>query len=383
MRKLMLVNGRVFDGYQFIGYKDILIEGNKVAGLQDQISSDCGRIDVKDMIVCPGFIDLHTHGALGWDFTNANSDGLSKVCYFFGEHGVTNFLATAHTAESQKIRSCLRQIALFKEKKHVYDNILGVHLEGPFINEKRKGAMNEQYIRLPSIENYDELVSGYEDIIKTITLAPEMTGAPQLIKYLKARGIYVSLGHSAATYDETLEAVNYGANRATHLFNAMSALNHREPGIAGGVLDCRDVFVEMIADGNHLHPAVIRLVYKIKGPDRCVIVSDSVEPAGLEDGEYNIGGKTVVMKDQICRQKGSDTLCGSTITLDQSVRNLITMGIDMEGALKMVTSNPAAAIGLKDKKGELKPGCDADIVVLDKNLNVVLTIIRGEILKDR
>lgn len=381
MNRLILENGNIFNGYGFIGYKDILIEDGKVIAIDAQINLDCQRIDMEGKYVCPGFIDIHIHGALGWDFTDAGVDDIKKICFFLAKHGITSILATALTAGNEKINSCLQQIKALKSEKYTGANVLGVHLEGPFINIKRKGGLNEQYIQMPSIDSYNILASGYEDIIKTITLAPEIPGAKELIKYLRDKGIYVSIGHSTATYEETIEAIHCGANRATHIFNGMDALNHREPGTVGGLLDSKDVFVEMIVDLIHLHPAVIRLLLNAKGADRCIAITDAIEAAGLEDGEYNIGGKMVIVKGFVGRLKDTLALSGSTITLDQSLKNMIAIGINLEDALKTVTSNPARAIGVNDRKGEVKQGFDADITVLDKSFDVAMVLINGEVIK--
>lgn len=381
MNKLILEKGNIFDGCRFIGSGDILIEEGKIVNIADQISSDCRRIDVQDMYVCPGFIDIHIHGACGCDFTDAERDHLKKICRYLALHGITSIVATALTAGNEKIRSCLQNIKEYNSKKRAGAKILGVHLEGPFINEKRKGGLNEKYIQEPTLENYKNLVEGYEEIIKTVTLAPEIPGARELIRYLREKGKYVSIGHSEASYDEIVEAVNLGANRATHIFNGMSALNHREPGTAGGLLERKEVYAEIIADLIHLHPAVIRLIFNAKGSGRCITISDAIEATGLEDGEYNIGGKEVTVSEGIGRLKESLILCGCTTMLDQSVKNLVAIGIDLDDVLKSVTSNPATALGFNGRKGEIKSGCDADIVVLDDNLDVIFTVINGEVIE--
>lgn len=377
MDGLLLTNGNVFNGYEFIGCKDILIEEGRIINIDDKINSDYRKIDLKGYYICPGFIDIHIHGACGCDFTNADEDNLKKISSFLAVHGTTSFLATALTAGNEKIRACLKNIKEFQSIGYKGANVLGVHLEGPFINEKKKGGLNERYIQKPTIDNYRNIVCGYEGIIKTITLAPEVPGAYELIAYLRNEGVKISIGHSVATYDETIQAVECGVNRGTHIFNGMNALDHKEPGIVGGLLDSKGVFVEMIADLLHLHPAIVRLLINSKGIGRCITISDAVEPTGMEDGEYEIGGKMVIVKDGAARLKENAALCGSTITLDQGLKNIVAIGVELEDALKTVTSNPAKAIGVDGNKGEIKSGYDADIVVLNNNLEVAFTMING------
>ncbi len=315
-----------------------------------------------EAILMPGFIDIHTHGAVGVDFLE--SENWEKVEDFFFSQGVTTFLPTSVSTSLEKMIGFLK----LAESKG-----LNAHLEGPYISIEKKGAQNPQFIRRPSLEEVEE-ISKFESL-KTITLAPEVVDEG-IVSKLEKKGVRVSLGHSNATYAETLRAFEEGARRITHFPNALRPLHHRELGIFGAAL-MRDFYVEIISDGIHTSPDFVDLVYKIKGCDRIILVTDSISATGLEDGEYELGGLKVFVKDGIARLEDG-TLAGSTLTFSRAVRNFKNFTKTTLSCLSKVSSHNAAThLGLEGK-GRIKEGFEADLVVLDWDLNVLEVYKSGE-----
>jgi N-acetylglucosamine-6-phosphate deacetylase len=254
---------------------------------------------------------------------------------------------------------------------------LGVHLEGPCIDVKKKGAQPEQHITNAASIDYQQLFSLGN--IKLITLAPEIEENADLIAFARAQGAAVVVGHSSATYEDLEEAVKHGLNHATHTFNQMEGLHHRKPGTVGGVLLLDEIYAEFIADGVHLHPAVVDMVVRLKGADRAVAITDAISGAGMPDGEYELGGQKIVVKEGAVRLPDG-TLAGSALTLDQAVRNIVEFTVaSLPEAIQMATLTPARSIGVADRKGSLEPGKDADIVILDDDLDVLKTMVGGEV----
>jgi len=353
----------------------ILIQDGCIA----QIVKDEGRpevmktIDAVGLCVAPGFIDLQVNGGAGYNFGDASPAGIRKIIAFHASHGTTGLLPTTVTAPVEAIRTSIRKV-----KQINHPSVLGMHIEGPFISAKRKGAHNAQYILAPSAARFDELAAEYEDFIKIVTLAPEIPGAMELLARIRRIGAVPSVGHSDATYDETIEALDQGIALFTHLFNAMRKCNHREPGVVGAALDS-DVMVELICDGIHVHPAIIRLLLKAKGHDAICLITDSISATGLADGKYSLGGLAVFVQAGQARL-ADGTLAGSTLTMNQAVQNFIEFtGCSLPAAVKTASLNPARLLGVQDCKGSLEAGKDADIVIFDKGFNIRYTIIGGEI----
>lgn len=333
--------------------------------------------NLDEFYIMPGFVDIHTHGAVGYDVMDVNPEGIVKMAEFLVTHGVTSFLPTTTTLDIDTILKAISSVETAKTLNKNGAKIIGIHLEGPFINPKHKGAQNERFIVEPTREVLDRLTSS--ELIRLITIAPELSGAIDAIRLLRERGIYVSLGHSDATYEDTVKAIMAGASQVTHLFNGMRSFHHREPGIIGASLSEDTIKCQVIADGIHLHFSSIRLVYKAKGYNNIILISDSMSATGLADGEYELGGLKVTVKSGAPRL-ADGRLAGSTLTLDVAVKNMVTKGlIPLPFVSEMASRVPAESIG-ETTTGSFSYGKKADIVVLDKSFKVVRTYIDGRLI---
>lgn len=374
---LIITGGKVFKDGNFVEGMDVLLEGDKIVDIVPQGQCKDGEvIDVKGNYVCPGFVDIHIHGCQGYDTMNGTEEALVKMAKFVASHGTTSFLPTTMTNSTEDIQRSLKAISDLKGKFTGGAEILGSHLEGPFISAKAKGAQPEQFILAPQISNFESHVGECGDVIKTLTMAPEIEGADELIKYLTNKGIVVSVGHTSATYEECVKGFEYGISHTTHFYNAMTVFKSREPGVVGAVLDNPDVTLEVIADLVHSHPVSVKLAYNVKGPERMVLITDAMEATGLGDGQYVLGGQDVFVKNGEARLKEGN-LAGSTLTQDKALQNVVKIGIPLEDGIKMLTETPARVIGVNCCKGSIKKGYDADIVVLDSELSVAMTIVKG------
>jgi len=328
----------------------------------------------------PGFIDLHTHGAAGVDFIGANPEGLQIVSQFLATHGVTGFLVTTWSASRQQIIDAIETVkqVIGREKGAL---ILGIHLEGPFINPTRAGAQSPKDIR-PAEESE---VMQYLDsgLIRQITLAPEIDENRWLIKECAQRGIRISAGHTDATYADMKSAVELGVRQTTHTFNGMRGFTHREPGAVGAALEIQELSCELIADKIHVHPATIRLLVKAKGLQKVILVTDSTSGAGMPDGTFFIQGQKVIYTGGEARLKDG-TLAGSLLTMDQALQNLVEVTeIPVEDCWVCSSRNAAAAINLEKTKGAIRAGMHADLALLDSNLQVSKTIVQGKIVFEK
>lgn len=333
-------------------------------------------IQVDEGWVVPGFIDIHTHGGAGADMMDADPESLRRMSLFLAQHGVTSFFPTTMTATAEEIG---RSIAAFVASIGTTDGAipLGVHLEGPYVSHQYRGTQPVELLRNPTPEEYEDwLATG---VIRLITLAPELPGAAELIARACQLGIRIAIGHTEASYKQALLAFDQGADQATHLFNGMPALHHRQPGPVGAVLSDDRVFAQLIPDGIHVHPAVMRLVVRAKGVNRTILVSDANRGAGMPDGTYMLGSVRVHIQSGVARNDDGG-LAGSTVSLDHGLRNVMqATGLGLAEAIPMITSTPAAAMGIADRKGRLAPGTDADVVVLDENLSVRKTLVAGRV----
>lgn len=331
-----------------------------------------------DWHIVPGFIDAHIHGAMGGDVMDANAEGLARIAAYLPAEGTTSFLATTMTGAPAAIEAALRVAG-------AYDNVpgaaemLGVHLEGPFVNADKAGAQPAEYITAPDIDRFErwQAVSGQR--IRVVTLAPEVPGGDALITHLAASGVRASIGHSACSAAQTEAAIAAGAARGTHLFNAMNGLHHREPGAACALLTNPAARAEIIADGHHVAPAMVNLAYRTAGATGLMAITDAMRAKGLGDGQYTLGGQPVTVEHGQARL-ADGTLAGSVLTFDQAFRNLRDYtGCDMAEMIAMSSANAAADLGVADRKGRLASGYDADLVVLDSDFRVCLTVCRGRI----
>jgi len=339
-------------------------------------------IDAREHIVAPGLIDIHVHGGGGYDTMDATAEALDGLAAFHAGHGTTALLPSTVAAPAEEIHRVLEAIAEAMARPPVGARILGAHVEGPFLNPTRRGAHLEQYVR-PADRARDDWLNEHQAAIRRITLAPELPGALELIRDLRAAGIVVSLGHAAPDEEVLDQAVMAGASHVTHLFNAMSSMEKvgplRRPGLAEMALVCDGLTVEVIGDGNHLPFAVVRLVVRAKGAERVALVTDAMRAAGLPDGRYQLGemGVTVQGGMAVTDEGG---LAGSIATMDQLVRNAVEqVGLPLAQALEMGTLTPARILGIDGQQGEIAVGKAADLVVLNQKLEVVATIVDGQV----
>ena len=344
---------------------------------EDQLP-DMETIDARGKYVSPGLIDLHIHGYLGEDVSDGSKEGVRRIANGLLANGVTGFLPTTMTLRWEEIEEAVDVIRtlmpISQEKSFIGSEILGVHAEGPFINPQRKGAQAAAYILPPDADRMLQ----HRDVVRIVTMAPEMPNGIAFIKQIrKESDIVVSIGHSNADFTVAMEAIKAGASYITHLFNTMTGLAHREPGVVGAAL-VTDVAAELIADTLHVHPALFPMLTKLKD-DRLVLVTDCTRAGGLGDGMYTLGGQPITVNGIACRLRDG-TIAGSVLTLNQAVKNLIEhTGLPLEKAVRFASLHPARAIGLENKKGSLAPGKDADIALFDDQLNAHMTIVRGEI----
>ncbi len=357
----------------------MLIEDGKIAAVGPGVSAGerCEVIDASGLIVAPGYVDVHVHGSAGHDTMDGTTEAIAGMAKFFATRGVTSFCPTTLTASREAIMASVKAVHECQQNPPEGARPLGVHLEGPYIEVGKKGAQPEQYVRPAEADEYREFFSLGN--IKAITLAPEIEENKDLISFARSRGAAAVVGHSDASYEQLAEAVKLGLNHATHTFNQMGPLHHRKPGTVGGVLLLDEIYAEFIADGVHLHPAIVDLIVRLKGPDRAVAITDAISGAGMPDGEYELGGQKIVVKDGAVRL-ADGTLAGSCLTLDRAVRNIAKFtGRPVAECIRMATLTPARSIGVADRKGSLEPGKDADVVLLTPDLEVKATMVMGEV----
>ncbi len=364
------------ENFEFVK-KDIEIEGEKISGIGD-LSEKSECIDLSGKIVVPGLIDIHTHGCMGFDFTdNLEKEEMEKMLYFYEKSGITTVICTLATASEQQMKQAVSSIANFHKEKLRGANIGGIHLEGPYFSKKYKGAQNEAYIRKPDIEEFNTLNLLSEGKIRIVSIAPELEGALEFIKEA-SKSARISIGHTDASEALARQAIEAGAKNLTHSFNGMRPLHHRNPNAIGAALDSEDVYCEFIGDGKHIDKTVLRIMYRLLGDERMVLVSDSIPPSGLPDGEYKVHGHTCIVSDGVGRLPDG-TINGGTSTVLNCVKNLISYGILPESAFKMGSLTAARAAGISDVCGSISIGKRADLLIMDKDFNIEHTIIRGEI----
>jgi N-acetylglucosamine-6-phosphate deacetylase len=326
--------------------------------------------------IAPGFIDLHVHGGGGAQ-VGPDARAVADVASFHARHGTTGLLATTVPASEEALRQTVRAVAAVARRPvEEAAQVLGCHLEGPFVSPQRPGALDVRHLRPPDPSELARLLDAGGGSVQMIVIAPELPGALELIAAAAGEGVIVSFGHTDATY-EALAGIDRGARAATHLFNAMRPLHHREPGAVGAALSSPRVTAELVADAVHVHPAALRLVHAAKGPDRVALITDAMQAAGLPDGEYALGEQPVSVSGGEART-ASGSLAGSTLTMDRAVRVCVEQaGIPLAHALAMASATPARLLGIGQVAGRIAPGADADVVVLDERLHAIGTIVAG------
>ncbi len=346
-------------------------------GVVEEIEKCRVHCDFHFPIITPGFIDSHTHGAVGIDIMSATVDDFQKLSIFYAKHGVTTFLPTTVSDTFEKISRVAETVKKFMNLKPEGARVAGMYIEGPYLNPSRKGAHKEDLLKRPDLDELSRFVERFGDVVRIFAIAPELEDSGKVIDFLKKKKIIPTIAHTDATYDQAVFAIENGCTRATHVFNAMRTFSHREPGVVGAVLTDKRVFCEIISDMIHLHPTTVMMIMNIKGPYRSVLVTDSIAATGLEDGEYWLGELQVVVQNKVARTKQDQSLAGSTLTLDEAVRNIVfKLNINARNAIMMATYSAARSSNLD--LGRIVPGSLADLVALDENLNILATFVSGE-----
>ncbi|WP_054741265.1 N-acetylglucosamine-6-phosphate deacetylase [Cellulosilyticum ruminicola] len=355
----------------------VRIEDGKITAINPEIQKDEEVVDAKGMYLSPGFIDIHIHGAAGYDTMDGTNEAINSIAKAIAKHGTTSFLPTTMTMSVAEINQTLKVIAQLMKEGAKGVNVLGAHLEGPFISPKAIGAQNPKHLISPSIEAYDEMVKGCEEAVISMTLAPEVEGAEALIRYLRDKGVMCSAGHTKATYEEMMAAISWGVTHGTHLYNGMSAFTHREPGVVGAIFDS-EITTETISDGIHSDYAALRIAYKQKGTDKVMLISDAMMACCMPDGKYALGGQDVFVTNNAARLENG-ALAGSVLTLDKAIHNVHTnCKLPLYEVVKMATYNPAKFCSVEDHKGLIAEGYDADLVLFDENIKVSKVWIKGK-----
>jgi N-acetylglucosamine-6-phosphate deacetylase len=341
-----------------------------------------GTIDFGDCVIAPGFFDIHIHGGVNCDVMRGTSDEMKKFEVFLARHGVTSYFPTTVTASQDATLSALARLAdrIESAEKNSAGGAtpLGIHLEGPFLSNSKRGVHPPVDLVQPSVAAFDKLWQAARGHVRMITIAPELNGAEDVISAVSKRGVCVSIGHSDATLEQARRGVKAGARHATHTFNAMRPLDHRAPGILGEVLTNNQLRADVIADGIHVDPTVIDLLFRAKGIENLVLITDAISATGMPDGRYMLGTLEVELKDGRCLRDGN--LAGSALTMDSAVRNVMKFaGLDLQQAARAASMNPAKAVGIK--KGTIEPGADADFVVLTATGDVRATVVKGVVLQ--
>jgi N-acetylglucosamine-6-phosphate deacetylase len=381
--RTFIVGGTILTPDTTLRDHTLVIEGQRITGLvrgnADPAPGD-QVIDAAERWVVPGFIDVHVHGAAGHDTMDASPAAVHGMARFFAQHGVTSYLPTTMTASVEAVTAAIENVAVCGQPDNGAWH-LGLHLEGPYLNVDYRGAQNPIHFRSPDPAEYERWFAS--ELIRLVTVAPELDGAELFITAGRQRGVEFAIGHSGASYEQVGTAANWGVRQATHTFNGMLGLHHRNPGTLGGVLTDERLYCQVIADGIHIHPALVKLLVRVKGVNRTVLITDAMRATGLADGEYDLGGQPVTVQNGVARI-ATGSLAGSTLTMDAALRNMLAFaGLALSEALAMATSVPAEALNLRGKKGVLAPGADADVVLLDPDLQVVMTVVNGAVVYAR
>lgn len=374
---MILKNAEVFNGDFEKIRADVKIDGEKISKIGNFSSED--GLDLTGLVVMPGLIDMHIHGCGGADTGDATPEALETMSQTLVKNGVTSFCPASMTLSFEELTKIFANIDAMKDKVGgAY--IHGANMEGPYIAMSKKGAQNPLYVRNPDKEEFKKLYEGCNGAIRVVDIAPECDGGDEFIKEIQPI-CPVSIAHTDAGYDEAVHAIELGVRHITHLFNAQSGLHHRKPGVVGAAFDvgrANGVRAELICDGFHIHPATLRIAFREMGEDGTVIISDSMKAAGCPDGDYDLGGQPVYVRDGKALL-ADGTIAASTSNVYKELKNVISFGIPEKQAVKSATINPAKAIRVSDKTGSIEEGKLADILVVDKDYNIKLVIVKGEI----
>ena len=323
-------------------------------------------IDAEGLLVLPGLVDIHSHGAAGEDFSDGNPEGLKKILQYEKRCGITSYCPTSMTFPKERLRQIFASIKGAQTEDGA--TVVGINMEGPFLDPAKKGAHVEKWIAAPDVAFVRELNQDADGLVRLVTLAPNMDGAEEFIKEMHEE-VCISLGHTAADYDCASRAMKLGAHHVTHLYNAMQPFGHRAPGLIGAAMDDPECMVELICDGYHIHPSAIRAAFRLFGPERVILISDSMRATGMENGTYELGGQEVTVQDRKAVLKDG-TLAGSATNLYGCMCKAVEFGIPLEQAIMAATANPARSIGIFDRVGSIRIGKQADLLLVSENLEL-------------
>lgn len=370
---MIIKNGLVFNAEGRFEEKEVYVEDEKISK-----TGEGEIIDATGLYVIPGLTDIHFHACVGYDFCDGTKEVISKMAEYELKNGITTICPASMTFSEEKLSEIYKTAREYDGKEGA--ELVGINMEGPFISMEKKGAQNPKFIHKPDADMFYRLQEAAGGLIKLVDIAPETDGAIECIKAIKD-DVRVSVAHTAADYDEAKLAFDNGAKHVTHLYNGMNDFYHRSPGVIGAACDNEDVTVELIVDGVHSHPSTVRTTFKMFGDDRIIMISDSMMACGLDDGQYTLGGLDVTVKGNVATLTKEGNIAGSVTNLMNCVRTAVKkMNIALESAIKCAAVNPAKAIGIYDRFGSIEPGKIANLVLLDKNLEIKHIIKNGKII---
>lgn len=379
---MQILNGKTYVDGDFVESVTVNVEGDKIASV-GEASGKGEAIDATDCYVVPGFVDLHFHGCVGADLCDGEVSSIQKIAQFQASRGTTSICPATMTFSEEILTPIMESVNTFVDKQGSGEapndcaNFVGVNMEGPYISPNKVGAQNPAYVHAGSIEEFRRLNCKSGNMIKLVDVAPEVEGNLSFIKQAVKEGVRISVAHTCANYDETVEAFKSGARQMTHLFNAMNPIHHRNPGPVVAACENEEVTAELICDGVHSHPAIIRMAFKLFGEERIILISDTMRACGMEDGTYDLGGQDVTVRGNLATI-ADGSIAGSVTCLPDCVRYAVnTAHIPLKSVIKCATENPARALGMCDKIGTLAQGSFADILILNKDLTLKSVILRG------
>lgn len=385
---LLLTGGRVVTPAGVIDPGAVAVTAGRIvfagpAEAVDGFGPGSGRLDVSGQTVFPGFIDLHAHGGGGGDAVTGSTESLGRMAAFLAANGTTGFLGTTMTLPLEMIGRALSAMARFRGTQGpspATARLLGAHLEGPFINPARTGAQKAEFVRPPSVSEAAALLEAHPGLVRQMTVAPELAGGLELVRFLHSRGVAASIGHSDATYEEARAAFAAGVTHASHTYSAMRGLHHRDPGTVGAVFLTPGVTAEVIADGVHAHPAAVEILIRLKGPAGVALVTDAITFAGMPDGGYDVMGVPILVERGAAFLPDGQTLAGSTLTMARALWNIMAFtGVSLTAAAEMASLTPARTLGLDRDYGSIEPGKVADLAVLGAEGRPAVTVIGGRV----
>ena len=362
---MIIKSGKVFQEDGSFLEQTLYVNAHRLVD-KAEYQDDGEIIDAEGLLVLPGLVDIHSHGAAGEDFSDGNPEGLKKILRYERSCGITSYCPTSMTFPKERLRQIFASIKGAQTEEGA--KVVGINMEGPFLDPAKKGAHVEKWIAAPDVAFVRELNQDVDGLVRLVTLAPNMDGAEEFIKEMHEE-VCISLGHTAADYDCASRAMKLGAHHVTHLYNAMQPFGHRAPGLIGAAMDDPECMVELICDGYHIHPSAIRAAFRLFGPERVILISDSMRATGMENGTYELGGQEVTVKDRKAVLKDG-TLAGSATNLYGCMCKAIEFGIPLEQAIMAATANPARSIGIFDRVGSIRIGKQADLLLASENLEL-------------